>query len=78
MAKDDNKKDIKERYARDKAKIDKEVKKAGLTYSTIAGAVIAIIGLLLILFNLSAAILAFVGIVLIWFGLKMLGVDIKL
>jgi hypothetical protein len=49
-----------------------------LTYSTIAGAVIAIIGLLLILFNLSAAILAFVGIVLIWFGLKMLGVDIKL
>ncbi len=56
-----------------KESVDKEVKKAGLTYATIAGVVIAIIGMLLILFNLSGVLEAFIGFVLIYFGLKILG-----
>ena len=64
--------------SKDKKMIDKEVKKAGLTYSAIAGAIIVIIGLLLIIFNLPGVLLAFIGLVLIYFGLRMLGYNIKI
>jgi hypothetical protein len=44
----------------------------------VAGVIIALIGVLLILFNLAAVLMAFIGFVLIYFGLKMLGYTLKL
>jgi hypothetical protein len=63
---------------RGKAKMDKEMSKAGVDYKTVAGVIIALIGVLLILFNLAAVLMAFIGFVLIYFGLKMLGYTLKL
>ncbi len=59
-------------------KIDKELKKSGFTHSKIVGIIIAVIGILLVLFNLAGILMAIVGIVLIYFGLKMLGFNVKL
>ena len=64
---------IGEEYARDKRGVDRQLARNGLTYGTVVGAVILIIGVLLILFNLTQALVALVGIVLVYFGLKMMG-----
>ncbi|MHB1830174.1 MAG: hypothetical protein ACYCO0_02165 [Candidatus Micrarchaeaceae archaeon] len=61
-----------------KAGVDRELAKDGLTYGAVAGAIIFIIGALLILFNLAQVLQAVIGLVLIYFGLKMLGYKITL
>jgi len=60
-----------------KERVDKELSKRGWSYKTIAGAIIVIIGVALVLFNLTGVLLAFAGFVLIYFGLKTLGYTIK-
>lgn len=60
----------------DRSKIDREVHKAGLTYTKIAAAIMVIIGALLVLFNIEGVVIAFVGFVLIYFGLRMLGIHL--
>ncbi len=70
--------DVEKTLKSDKAKLDKEVSKSGLTYSKIAGGLIVLIGLILVLVNLTGIILAFVGLVLIYFGLRMVGYNLKL
>ncbi len=74
MAKSDKRKDLR----LNKAGVDRELKKDGLTYGAVAGAIILIIGVLLILFNLAQVLQAVIGLVLIYFGLKMLGYKITL
>jgi len=61
-----------------KAKIDKKMSKAGVDYKTVGGAIITIIGIVLIVFNISAVLMAVVGFVLVYFGLKLLGYTIKI
>jgi hypothetical protein len=51
MAKKKSSKEIK----LDKQSIDKEMKKSGLTWTSVAGAVIVIIGILAVLFGLQGA-----------------------
>jgi membrane-bound ClpP family serine protease len=60
-----------------KKTIDSEVSKSGMTYSTITGGILVILGIILVLFNLTGVLLAFVGLVLMYFGLKMLGYNVK-
>lgn len=60
-----------------KSTVDKEMASMGLTYKKAAGIIIAIIGAILVVLNLSGALMVFVGLVLIYFGLKVLGYNIK-
>ncbi len=62
----------------DRQSIDKEMKKSGLTWTTIAGAILVILGILAVLFGLQGALEVFVGLVLLYFGLKMLGYNITI
>ncbi len=48
-----------------------------LNYRKIGGVVLAVVGALLVLANLSGLLYAFAGIVLIYFGLRLLGYNIK-
>lgn len=66
------------RLSRDVKVEDKRLYKAGIDHKTIGGAIITIIGVVLVVFNLQAALLAFVGFVLIYFGLRLLGYNIKI
>jgi len=49
----------------------------GLNYKKIGGVVLAVIGALLILANLSGLLQSIAGVVLIYFGLRLLGYHIK-
>lgn len=59
-----------------KAKLDREMAKAGINWKKLVGAIITIIGIVFVLLNLVGIIYAFVGLVLIYFGIKMLGYNI--
>ncbi len=63
-------------FSAGRAKLDKEMSKAGIDYKKLAGAIITIIGVVLIVLNLTAVLLAFVGFVLVYFGIKMLGYNV--
>ena len=60
-----------------KKKVDSELDKMGMNYETLVGAIIALIGIVLVVMNLGAVLMAFVGFVLIYFGMRMLGYEVK-
>ena len=78
MAKKKGSKELKLNRQNVGQRVDKEMKKSGLTWTTIAGAIIVILGALAILFGLQGALEVFVGLVLVYFGLKMLGYHITI
>jgi hypothetical protein len=61
-----------------KEKVEKEMSKMGLNYKNVAGAILIIIGGVLVVTNLSGVLMAFTGLVLIYFGLKMVGYNIHI
>ena len=56
----------------DKVKLDKEMKKRGLDYNEVGGIIAIVVGVFLILMNLTGLVLGAAGILLIYFGLRML------
>ena len=62
----------------DKQKIEKEMSTVGLDYRKVGGIIIALIGVILLIMNLTGALLAVAGIVLIYFGIRIFGYNIKL
>lgn len=68
---------VERELARDKAAMEKEMHRAGLNYKKVAGIIIAIIGLLLVLFNLAAVLTAVVGLILIYVGIRIFGYKIN-
>ena len=62
----------------EKESMEKEMSKMGLNYKNVAGAILIVIGGVLVVTNLSGVLMAFAGLVLIYFGLKMVGYNIHL
>lgn len=73
MAKKSAKKNNFKNLNSSKEKVDKEMKKSGLTYTSVLGGIVVIIGILLVIFNLTGVLEAFIGLVLLYFGFKLLG-----
>ena len=69
---------IREKVTLDKTKADEELAKSKLDWKIVGGAAFTIIGVLLILFNLSALLMAIVGIALVYFGVRLLGYQVRL
>lgn len=63
---------------RGKAQLDKEMKKRGLDYNEVGGIIAIVVGVFLILMNLTGLVLGIAGFFLIFFGLKMLGHPIQI